>query len=136
MFASEPLVEAGLVLSAVGAVIPLVDWSRQVGSGATSLTVTVDTSQLPAIRSFSHASMATGAPVVVATDAAGRTVFHVPRLTVADAIVLRPNMIGRNPGLKTDDRTDHGQSNPEGGVVEHILGGTATVCASVCAPDF
>ena len=73
------------------AVLPLVDWSRQVGSGATSLSVTVDTNQLPAIRSFSRESMATGSPVVVTTDATGRTVFHVPRLTVADAIVLRPN---------------------------------------------
>ena len=78
------------VLSAVGAVLPLVDWSRQAGSGPSSLSVTVDTKQLPAIRGFPRASMATGAPVDVATDATGRTVFHVPRLTVADAIVLRP----------------------------------------------
>lgn len=91
MFSSEPLVEAGLVLSAVGAVLPLVDWSRQVGSGPSSLNVTVDAKQVPQIHSFSRASMATGAPVIVAMDATGRTVFHVPQLTVADAILLRPD---------------------------------------------
>ena len=90
VFSSEPLVEAGLVISPLGAVLPLVDWSRQVGSGTTSLNVTINTNELPELRHFTRASMATGATVFSETDATGRTVFHVPRLAVADAIILRP----------------------------------------------
>jgi hypothetical protein len=93
IFSSEPLVEVGLVHApGVGAVLPLVDWSRNVGSGPTVLNVTLAHEKLATLgmAAFTTVTMAsTGSVVRSSSDAAGRTVLHVPRLVVADAIVMR-----------------------------------------------
>ena len=105
LFASEPLVEVGLVHApGLGAVLPLVDWSRNVGSGSTALNVTLDHDKLAplGLKSFTAITMASGANVVASIDASGRTVMHVPELVVGDAIIMRapPRRV-----LKFDDES-------------------------------
>jgi hypothetical protein len=93
-FLAEPLVEVGLVHApGLGAVLPLVDWSRNVGSGPTAVNVTLDHKQLGSLglESFGAVTMAsTGAAVASSIDpASGRTVLHVSELVVGDAIIMR-----------------------------------------------
>ena len=95
VFASVPLVEAGLVHApGLGAVIPLVDWSRNVGSGSTAVNVTLDHTQLASLglENFTARTMAsTGDSVAASVDVvSARTVLHVPNLVVGDAIIMRP----------------------------------------------
>lgn len=95
IFASEPLVEVGLVHApGLGAVIPLVDWSRNVGSGSTAVNITLDHGQLASLglENFTVRSMASsGVAVAASVDvASARTVLHVPHLVVGDAIIMRP----------------------------------------------
>jgi len=76
---SEALVEAGVVESDAGILIPLVNWS---GKPVEALAVEVSL-DLPA----NDVSLASGSPVRTRTEA-GRTVFTLD-LNVADALILR-----------------------------------------------
>ena len=95
IFASEPLVEVGIVHApGLGAVLPLVDWSRNVNDsdGSTAVNVTLDYTQLESLglEKFGSRTMAsTGAAVAASVDKTGRTVLHVPELVVGDAIIMR-----------------------------------------------
>lgn len=85
--ASDPLVEVGIVTApSIGSVLPIIDWTGDGGGGSgTNGTATFVNITLASPITFTSATMATGASVVVSSD----KLSFAMNVTVADALILR-----------------------------------------------